>query len=116
MKIIVSGKEYEAVNIAKVTLLDQLELKRVCKVSLFDIEKNLENLARLSDEDEAMAAIGDEEVLRALVAFVWLTRRRAGEFVTFDEAADFPMAELEWVPDEDEAAEVDPTLPAPTDS
>lgn len=110
MKIIVSGKEYEAVNIAKVTLLDQLELKRVCKVSLFDIEKNL---ARLSDEDEAMAALGDEDVLRALVAFVWLTRRQAGEFVTFDEAADFPMAELEWVPDEDEVAEVDPTLPAP---
>ena len=40
---------------------------------------------------------------------IWLSRRKAGERLTFEEACDFPLEELEFVDDDPEPVAVDPT-------
>jgi hypothetical protein len=93
MKIILEGKEYDAANLAKVTLLDALELKKQAGMSLADIEEGM----KTADD---VSILEDEAALKALIAFIWLTRRRAGESITFAEAANVPMADISFVDDE----------------
>ena len=93
MRIVIEGREYDAANLAKVTLLDALELKKQTGMSLADIEEGM----KTADDGSLLE---DEGALKALAAFMWITRRRAGENITFNEAADVPMADISFIDDE----------------
>ena len=56
-------------------------------------------------DDQSLIATGSGVI--ALAGLIWLTRRKAGETLTLEEATDFPLEELEFIDDEPEA-EADP--------
>lgn len=44
-----------------------------------------------------------------LAVCIWAARRKAGEDVTFEQAIDFPMKKLEYLPDPEDRKPADPT-------
>ena len=131
MQFIINGTTYEAASLERVTGLDALELPRQAGLGIQQVARRLEEIARLAyapdgsvvvvadpapagaPDPDPSAVMDSEPHLRALLAFLWLSRRLGGEHrLTFDEAASFPLASLEVVTDDvpgDVAA--DPTLP-----
>jgi hypothetical protein len=64
---------------------------------------------------EAERAVKDHEgVLWVIAMTIWASRRLAGEAVTFDQAIDFPMRDLRWLPStQDRKAATNPTKARP---
>lgn len=92
MKLIISGTEYDVGNIGKASLADLMALKSQTGMGVAALREGLANAKRLKD-----LALDDEQALLALGALIFLTRRRAGEKVSFEEACSFPLDELEVV-------------------
>lgn len=139
MKFIINGHEYEAASLERVTgafALGLADRKRGPGLGLQQLAKRLDEMARLGYDtdgdvvviDEATAktpegaaliqgeaVLDSEPHLRALLAFLWVSRRLSGEpALTWDEACDFPITSLEIVNDDDEPVEdesPDPTRP-----
>ena len=127
MQFIINGATYEAASIERVTGVDALELPRQAGIGLQSLAKRLEELARLGYDDagnvcvlpegadgiDGNAVVDSEPHLRALLAFLWLSRRMDGEKrLTFEDACSFPFASLQVVndePDEAPVEEPDPT-------
>ena len=129
MKFVIDGKEYAAGALDRVSGVDALELPRQAGLGLQTLARRLDEVSRLGYDaagnvvvlDEG--AVGDgsalfdsEPHLRAMLAFIWMSRRLGGEHrLTFDEACQFPFMSLDVITD-DEAPEVadtpDPTLAA----
>lgn len=102
MRFIVNGAEYEAASLERITGLDALELPRQAGMGVQSLARRLEEMAELGSD-----VMDSEPHLRALLAFLWLSRRLSGERgLTFEQACDFPIASLEIVTD-DEAQEVE---------
>lgn len=100
MKIKIQGTEYDVAEVGRLSLLDLMELK---KQTGMDVEDMTTPLA------EGENIIATNEGVMALGALIWLTRRKAGEReLTFEQACDFPLDELEFVDEEPEVVEVDP--------
>lgn len=103
MKIKIQGVQYDVAEVGRLSLLDLLELK---KQTGMDVESMTTPLAEAGE-----SIIATNEGVMALGALIWLTRRKAGERdLTFEQACDFPLDELEFVDEgETEAVvEVDP--------
>lgn len=100
MKIKIQGTEYDVAEVGRLSLLDLMELK---KQTGMDVEDMTTPLA------EGENIIATNEGVMALGALIWLTRRKAGEReLTFEQACDFPLDELEFVDEEPEVVEADP--------
>lgn len=94
MRIVISGTEYSMSSLNKLTLWDTLELERQTGMTL----------DAFSERVQVMETSGTTD-LEVVCAIVWMARRKAGEKLTFEQACDFPLDELEMLPDpEDEAA------------
>ena len=131
MRFIIDGAEYEAANLERVTGLDALDLPKQAGIGLQTLARRLEELPRLGyGEDGSVvalpegaagvdgnAALDSEPHLRALLAFLWLSRRLAGDRrLTFEAASSFPITSLQIVEDEpepDPESEADPQSPSP---
>lgn len=101
MKIKIQGVEYDVAEVGRLSLLDLLELK---KQTGLNVEDMTTPLAEGGD-----SIIATSEGVMALGALIWLTRRKAGEReLTFEQACDFPLDELEFVDEEPEVVEADP--------
>ncbi len=101
MKIRIQGVEYDVAEIGRLSLLDLMELKKQTGLSVEDMT------VPLAEGGESIIATNDG--VMALGALIWLTRRKAGETdLTFEQACDFPLDELEFVDDEPEVEQVDP--------
>lgn len=134
MKFIINGHEYEAASLERVTGAFALDLPRQAGLGLQQLAKRLEEMSRLGYDDAGSVVVVDEAVaktpegaalihgeavldsephLRALLAFLWLSRRLDGErSLSFADACDFPITSMEIVGDEEpEVVEPDPTLP-----
>lgn len=109
MRFIVNGAEYEAASLERITGLDALELPRQAGMGVQSLARRLEEMAELGSD-----VMDSEPHLRALLAFLWLSRRLSGERgLTFEQACDFPIASLEIVNDDDpEEVEETPDPPA----
>lgn len=104
MKLVISGTEYDVGSIGKASLADLVALKVQTGMGLGALREGLANAQRLKSGD----ALDDEQALMALGALIFLTRRRAGEKVTFEEACSFPLDELEVITEDgDDLAAVD---------
>jgi hypothetical protein len=115
MKLRIEGKDYDVAEIGRLSLLDLLELK---KQTGMDVDRLQEVFAEAQqrqdeapdDEEGAMSILGTEDGLIAFGALIWLSRRKAGErSLTFEQACDFPLEELQFV--DDEPGEVEPPDP-----
>ncbi len=102
MKFKIQDTEYEVAEIGRLSLLDLMELKKQTGLSVDDLTGALANA-----DDQSL--IGTSEGVIALGALIWLTRRKSGEReLTFEQACDFPLDELEFVDEEPEVEKVDP--------
>ena len=102
MRYVIQGREYAAASIEEISLTDLLALTRELGWSVDELQNRLTSMADFETPEEAL---NDEESLLALGALIWLTRRRAGERLSFEEACDFPLSSLDVVlEDGDEAA------------
>ncbi len=102
MKIVIQGTKYDVAEIGRLSLLDLMELKKQSGMSVEDMTGPLESA-------EGNSLIDTYEGNMALAALIWLTRRKAGERdLTFEQACDFPLDELDVVPDELEEEPADP--------
>lgn len=139
MKLIINGHEYEAANLERVTgtyALGLADRKRGPGLGLQSLARRLEEMSRLGyDDDDQVVVVGEQDAktpegaariqgeavldsephLRALLAFLWVSRRLSGEpSLTWDEACDFPIVSLEIVNDDDESVEdVEPDFTSP---
>lgn len=108
MKIVIQGKAYEMASIGKATLFDVMEIKKATGMTIGEMEQHLTALAGSGTEDPETAGaelLNNPEGMIALGALVWLTRRRAGEVLTLEQACDFPLDELEFVEEPGDVAE-----------
>ena len=104
MRFIINGTTYEAASLERITGRDALELTRQAGIGVQSLAARLSEMGDLGN-----GALDSEAHLRALLAFLWLSRRLNGErSLTFDDACDFPIASLEIVADDDEEAESEP--------
>lgn len=101
MKIKIGDAEYDAAEIGRLSLYDLIELKKQTGLEVDDITGPLEDMK----DDQSLISTGSGVI--ALAGLIWLTRRKAGETLTLEEATDFPLEELEFIDDEPEA-EADP--------
>ncbi len=133
MQFIIDGVTYEAASIERITGRLALDLPKQAGLGVQTLARRLEEMSRLGyDESGAVivlpagaagadgsAVMDSEPHLRALLAFLWLSRRLAGESLTFEQACDFPFTTLEIIDDEDDdegaEPEVDPTSPPASD-
>ena len=134
MKFVINGDEYEAASLERVTGALALDLPRQAGLGLQQLARLLEESDRLAftadgsvevlSPKEAKtpegaaringrAILDSEPHLRALLAFLWVSRRLDGDrTLTFDQACDFPIVDLEVIGDEPEEDETpDPTRP-----
>jgi len=140
MKFIIDGKEYEAGALDRVTGVDALELPRQAGLGLQTLARRLDEVSRLGYDEagnvivldegstgDGSAVVDSEPHLRAMLAFIWLSRRIAGDHrLTFADACAFPFMTLDIITDEvpevDEtpdptlAASVPAAVPVPADS
>ena len=109
LKLTSTGKVYDiAAGARKVSLTTLAVLQRDYGVSM----KIMDDAAqRFNKAKSPMEALDDPQVLLAFRVMVWLARRAAGEVLTLDEATDFPMDEVEWVPEPGDPAPKE--MPAP---
>lgn len=135
MKFIIDGTEYEAVGLERVTGAMALDLPRQAGLGLQQIARRLQEMPRLGYDESGSVVVVDEKTaetpegaalvdgsavldsephLRALLAFLWVSRRLDGDRkLTFEESCEFPITTLEIVNDDEpvEDVEPDPTLP-----
>jgi hypothetical protein len=120
VKLLIAGREYPAVDHSNASLLHLMDLKtQTAKLGLGPGGKGLGMAALQSIGVSAVAsqAAGevpdDADVWMAVMVF--LTRRAAGEDISFVDAIDVPLGSIEVVPEpaDETPAEVDPTKPGP---
>jgi len=112
MRFIIDGTEYEAANLERITGLYALDLPKQAGIGVQTLAKRLEEMSRLgyapdgspvvlpvgAAEVDGSAVMDSEPHLRALLAFLWVSRRLAGEpRLTFDEASSFEFMSLQIV-------------------
>jgi len=102
VKIIISGHEYSMATISKLTLWDTIELEKQTGLTVDDFSKRMEVMAA-AQEDPTIPA--DMFVIGILV---WLTRRKAGENLTLEQACDFPLDDMQVIEDETDQPAADP--------
>jgi hypothetical protein len=118
VRLLIDGREYPAVDHSNASLLHLMELKQQTRDFTED-GKGL-GMAALQAVGASAAARADGEVPENadlwMAVMVFLTRRAAGEKVTFLEAIDVPLGSIEFLPepgDEPGQVEADPTTPGP---
>jgi hypothetical protein len=118
VRLLIDGREYPAVDHSNASLLHLMELKQQTRDFTED-GKGL-GMAALQAVGASAGARADGEVPESadlwMSVMVFLTRRAAGEKVTFLEAIDVPLGSIEFLPepgDEPGQVEADPTIPGP---
>jgi hypothetical protein len=94
-----AGKTYTTASLDSVSLKDLLVWQRECadlglSIPWAQVEAN----AVAMSEGDAEANLADVDQLLMLAVTIWASRRAAGEDLTFAEAIDFPLTELEFLP------------------
>jgi hypothetical protein len=118
VKLLIAGREYPAVDHSNASLLHLMELKQQTRDFTED-GKGL-GMAALQAIGASAAAQAEGQVPENadlwMAVMVFLTRRAAGEKLTFLEAIDVPLGSIEFLPEPgDQAGQVepDPTSPGP---
>ncbi len=102
MHVVVSGTEYHFDALNKASLLDLIELKKQTGLTMESLGAIVSRLDEAKDDD-GFDFTSDEGGLVALAVMIWLARRRAGErSLKFEDSADVPLDEIQFVADAEE--------------
>jgi hypothetical protein len=111
MKFVIRGKEYDVVaGLEKATLQTLYVLKVRQGIGMKSLMEQAKKMEKIKDP---LDLLEDENTFQVLMAVIWLARKHAGENLTFEEANEFGISELEVVDEDDDepevlAAEADP--------
>jgi hypothetical protein len=118
VKLLIAGREYPAVDHSNASLLHLMELKQQTRD--FTEDGHGLGMAALQAIGASAATQAEGEVPENadlwMAVMVFLTRRAAGEKLTFLEAIDVPLGSIEFLPEPGDQAgqvEADPTSPGP---
>lgn len=109
-RIIIQGTEYDltaAVSAAGLGDLFQLKVKTKAlgfPVTLSSINRLFTDIGELvkGDDFDPVTLLDDEERLLTFQAVLWLSKRKAGEPVTFDDVGSISFTEFSLLPDEED--------------
>lgn len=108
MLLIIQGREYPAAAIEDLSITDLMAVKRQTGMDMAGMQELLTRLAERAPQIDSGGALDDDDLI-GLALTVWIARRRAGEkSLTMEEAADFPLRELEFRPEPGDAIGEDP--------
>lgn len=108
MLFIIQDREYAADSIQDASITDMLLIKRQTGFSMDAVQAALEDLA------EKPITELDEAGLVALAVMIWIARRKAGERdISIEQAADFPLRDLEIRHEPGDAAAMEAEVPNP---
>ncbi|TFD80714.1 hypothetical protein E3T54_02945 [Cryobacterium sp. Sr8] len=101
MNIVISGVAYGLEDsISKATLGDLYLLKVKLGVSVKTIQGTFQKFGELED---AVDLLDDADALLNLQGIIWLSRRKAGEDTSFEDAGAVSFVDLAFEDDDDEA-------------
>ena len=114
MEIVIAGVKYGLEDsISKATLGDLYTLKIKSGVSVKTIRDTFRSFGEITD---ALDLLDDATALINLQGVIWLSRRKAGESVTFEEAGDVSFTDLSFeVEDDEDADDEGPKVPSVSD-
>jgi hypothetical protein len=96
MLLIIQGREYPAAAIEDLSITDLMAVKKQTGMDMAGMQELLTRLSERAPQLDSGAALDDDDLI-GLALTVWIARRRAGEkSLTMEEAADFPLRELEF--------------------
>jgi hypothetical protein len=100
MKFVINAKEYDLDSINRLTLWDTLEMEKQSGLTL----------DALSERGTAMQEPGAGVDMLVVAVLVWMSRRKAGEILTLEQACDFELTDFEIIADEEpeETSAADP--------
>ena len=115
MQFVIDGRTYDAGSLDKITGLDALELPRQAGIGVQSMARRLEEIGRLAYAPDGSIVVlpegstsddppvmDSEPHLRALLAFIWMSRRLAGEkTLTFVDSSGFEFTKLDILVDEE---------------
>lgn len=105
MKIVIGDVEYAQVDLSKISVGNLIRFDRETGMTRKGLREMGERLAAMTEEEREDSA--DALILTGIT--VWLARLGAGEDVSFEEACDVPLADLQFIPEPgDEEAAPDP--------
>ncbi len=110
MRFQIEGRQYDINAINRASLTDLLNLKKHTGLTLAEVQEGHAKLQSFTDPQEAMS---DTDALMALGAAIWLARWKAGDKLGFEEACDFPLAELVILPDPGDVPAAVEDVPSP---
>lgn len=109
MKIVIDSVVYDVMESMQGAALGDLRtLKKETGVSVRSISQTFMNMGeRMKDDDgdlDPSLLLEDEDFLDSMIGLIWLARRKAGEKVTLEDAADtsFNAFHLDFDDDEEE--------------
>lgn len=107
MHVLIKGVRYDFDALNKASLLDLIALKKETGLTMQTLSNIYEALEKRSKEPD-YDFLGDEDNLLLMAVLLWLARRKAGErTLSFEESADAPLSEIEFVADPDDEPEAD---------
>ena len=111
MKIKIESVEYDVAELGRLSLLDLLELKKQTGMDVDRLQAVFADAQPDEGEGDPRNILATEDGLVAFGALIWLSRRKAGEReLTFEAACDFPLESLEFIEDEADLVDADPSL------
>lgn len=101
MRFKIGGTIYDAESIDRLTLKDILTLEKETTelghpMLWSDVQRISEEIADLKTERERSE---HPAAIWMFAITIWASRHLAGESLTFGEAIDFPLADLDWLPE-----------------
>src|SRR4051812_21599330 len=100
-KIDDSGRIYDLADVRMVSLKLILRLRREGERLGIDLDiDELERMqADLEKAEDKAARATHPDAMMFLAVSIWVSRQLAGEDLSFEEAIDFPLVDLEFLPD-----------------
>lgn len=112
-RIVINGKTYPTSTLDRLTLRQLLVLEsQTAELGSPMTWGQLQAMAQRISESGEEKAQDDPQFPWFLGMLIWASRNEAGENLTFGEAVDFPISDLQVLPDpEDRKASKDPQSP-----
>lgn len=104
--IVIDGLHYDLTAAVGGASLNSLrELKKAHGITVPTINANFQKIITAASSEDPDLLLEDDEFIDNMIAIVWLTKRKAGQDITWDQAGESSFGEMRLLDDE---VEVDP--------
>lgn len=108
MKVAIKGTAYDLVAPISADMIDLLVLKKATGLGIDELQEAGAALSEATERDGILATLGNEQHLLTFLATLWLSRRKTGESVSWEDGCRFALDDLEFIPDPDEVVDDEP--------